>query len=65
MSFITPEQIDAILARLKAKARRQEAALDQTEAQIEHWQHELDFELTPKGEQERKGAPPKKGAPKD
>jgi len=54
VSFVTPEKIDAILTRLRSKARRQKEAVEQTEAEIEHWNDQLDAFDT------KKGSPPKK-----
>lgn len=54
MGFVTPEKIDAILARLRAKSRRQAEVLEQTEAEIAHWSDQLDLL------EDKKGPPPKK-----
>jgi len=53
VNFVTPEKIDAILTRLRNKARRQKEAVEQTEAEIEHWNDQLDAF-------DKKGSPPKK-----
>lgn len=50
MAFIDQERIQKILNQLLAKRDRQQNAIDNTNAELEHWQDQLElFKKTEKG----------------